>query len=235
MADLAGAPTAQELAARTGYDPAFLGPGVPMPGITTGAATVLLPYLHYSVLFRPDRKFAAVTALDLDGACLQTIARTDKWLFDPRLSRAAQAGPPRYLDNDLDRGHPVMRASSAWGSTEDEARQVVVEVDRWSGLGGPGQPRVEQPLVGACDGLQAGAVEVERGDRGELPVGTEQHRVVQIGQQHGGCAGGDPGHGHAGAEERRVVARPSGQLLCRGSSGQVCHGGTLGPRRPGAP
>ena len=127
MADLAGAPTAQELAARTGYDPAFLGPGVPMPGITTGAATVLLPYLHYSVLFRPDRKFAAVTALDLDGACLQTIARTDKWLFDPRLSRAAQAGPPVYLDNDLDRGHLVMRSSSTWGSTEDEARQAEAE------------------------------------------------------------------------------------------------------------
>src|SRR6476661_6235089 len=94
MADLAGAPTAQELAARTGYDPAFLGPGVPMPGVTTGAATVLLRYLHYSVLFRPDRKFAALTALALDGAHLQQLARTDRWLLDPRLPADQQAGPP---------------------------------------------------------------------------------------------------------------------------------------------
>jgi endonuclease G len=127
MTDLAGPPTAQDLTDRTGYDPAFLGPGVPMPGVTTDAATVLLPYLHYSVLFRPDRKFAAVTALDLDGASLQNIARTDRWLFDPRLPADAQAGPPVYLDNDLDRGHLVMRSSSTWGDTEDEARRAEAE------------------------------------------------------------------------------------------------------------
>ena len=43
-----------------------------MPAVTTDAATVLLHYLHYSVLFRPDRRFAALTALDLDGARLQS-------------------------------------------------------------------------------------------------------------------------------------------------------------------
>jgi endonuclease G, mitochondrial len=127
MADVAALPTAPGLSDRTGYDPAFLGPGVPMPGVTTDAATVLLPYLHYSVLFRPDRKFAAVTALDLDGTSLQSIARTDTWLFDPRVPTAAQAGPPVYLDNGLDRGHLVMRSASTWGATPDEARQAEAE------------------------------------------------------------------------------------------------------------
>jgi endonuclease G len=127
MTDLAGSPTAQDLAERTGYDPAFLGPGVPMPAVTTGAATVLLRYLHYSVLFRPDRRFAALTALDLDGARLQPMARTDNWLLDPRLPADEQAGPPVYAGNDLDRGHLVMRASSAWGQTEEEARQAEAE------------------------------------------------------------------------------------------------------------
>jgi endonuclease G len=127
MTDLAGPPTAQDLADRTGYDPAFLGPGVPMPGVTTTAATALLTYLHYSVLFRPDRKFAAVTALDLDGASLQNIVRTDKWLIDPRVPADVQAGPRVYADNDLDRGHLVMRASSAWGNTMEEARQAEAE------------------------------------------------------------------------------------------------------------
>lgn len=127
MTDLAGTLTAQDLADRTGYDPTFLGPGVPMPGVTTDAATVLLPYLHYSVLFRPDRKFAALTALDLDGATLQNFARTDAWQLDPRLPRDAQAGPAVYADNDLDRGHLVMRASSTWGATEEEAKQAEAE------------------------------------------------------------------------------------------------------------
>ena len=127
MTDLAGPPTAQDLADRTGYDPAFLGPGVPMPGVTTAAATALLTYLHYSVLFRPDRKFAAVTALDLDGASLQNIVRTDKWLIDPRVPADVQAGPRVYADNDLDRGHLVMRASSAWGNTMEEVRQAEAE------------------------------------------------------------------------------------------------------------
>src|SRR4051812_13874891 len=127
MTELARGPTAQDLADRTGYDPAFLGPAVPVPAITSGAATVLLPYLHYSVLFRPDRKFAAVTALDLDGAPLKNIARTDRWLLDPRVPADQQAGPPVYLDNDLDRGHLVMRSSSTWGDTENEAREAEAE------------------------------------------------------------------------------------------------------------
>src|SRR4051795_1193144 len=127
MTELASGPTAAELDERTGYDPAFLGPGVPMPGVTTGSATPVHRYPHYSVLFPPDRKFAALTALDLDGAHLQQFSRTDNWLLDPRVPADEQAGPPVYADNDLDRGHLVMRASSAWGQTEEEARQAEAE------------------------------------------------------------------------------------------------------------
>jgi endonuclease G len=124
MTDLAGGTTAQDLADRTGYDPLFLGTGVPMPAATTDAVTVLLPYLHYSVLFRPDRRFAAMTALDLDGRRLKSLDRADHWQLDPRLAAELQAGPPVYAHNDLDRGHLVMRASSMWGDTEDEVRRA---------------------------------------------------------------------------------------------------------------
>ncbi|TQN40836.1 endonuclease G [Blastococcus colisei] len=124
MTDLSAAATAQDLDGRAGYDPAFLGPAVPMPTLASSRATVLLHYLHYSVLFRPDRRFAAVTALDLDGARLRQVDRTDTWRLDPRLAAELQAGPPVYAHNDLDRGHLVMRASSTWGDTEDEARQA---------------------------------------------------------------------------------------------------------------
>jgi len=109
MTDLAtpfAGASAQELESRTGYDAAFLGIDVPMPELPAGLPTVLLRYLHYSVLFRPDRRFAAATAVDMDGL---------------------QAGPAVYAHNDLDRGHLVRRASSAWGLTEDEARQAEIE------------------------------------------------------------------------------------------------------------
>jgi endonuclease G, mitochondrial len=124
MTDLAGSTTTHDLADRTGYDPLFLGPGVPMPAATTDAVTVLLPYLHYSVLFRPDRRFAAMTALDLDGRRLKSLDRADHWQLDPRLAAELQAGPPVYAHNDLDRGHLVMRASSMWGDTEEEVRRA---------------------------------------------------------------------------------------------------------------
>ena len=128
MTDLAGA-TADELESRAGYDPLFLGSAaaVPIPSLTTGEPTVLLHYLHYSVLFRPDRRFAALTALALDGARLRTLDRSDRWMLDPRLAAELQAGPAVYVHNDLDRGHLVMRASSTWGDTDEEAQQAEVD------------------------------------------------------------------------------------------------------------
>jgi endonuclease G len=117
-------PGAHELQSRAGYDPALLGGGVPTPTPTTPEPTVALRYLHYSLLFRPDRRFAAVTALAMDGARLVQVDRTDDWDLDPRLAAELQAGPPVYAHDDLDRGRLVMRASSAWGDTEEEARQA---------------------------------------------------------------------------------------------------------------
>jgi endonuclease G len=114
----------RELERRRGYDPGFLGTDVPVPVPAADVPTVLLRYLHYSVLLRPDRRFAAVTALALDGARLHTVGRTDRWRLDPRLAAELQAGPALYADNSLDRGHLVMRASSTWGETEEEARQA---------------------------------------------------------------------------------------------------------------
>ena len=95
-----------------------------MPAAPPTRPTVLLPYLHYS---RPVPSRPAVRGADrprLDGARLQSLAATDNWQLDPRLAAELQAGPPVYAHNDLDRGHLVMRASSTWGDTEEEARQA---------------------------------------------------------------------------------------------------------------
>jgi endonuclease G, mitochondrial len=115
---------AHALERRAGYDPAFLGVDVPMPTLATPEPTVELRYLHYSLLFRPDRRLAAVTAVTVDGARLIQVDRTDNWGLDPRLAAELQAGPPVYAHNDLDRGHLVMRASATWGNTEEEAQQA---------------------------------------------------------------------------------------------------------------
>jgi endonuclease G, mitochondrial len=117
-------PSADELERRPGYDPGFLGLDVPMPSLAADVPAVVLRYLHYSVLFRPDRRFAAVTALVMDGARMVVLDRSDRWLLDPRLAAELQAGPAVYAHNDLDRGHLVRRASSTWGETEVEARQA---------------------------------------------------------------------------------------------------------------
>jgi endonuclease G len=120
--------SAQDLAGRTGFDAGFLGVDVPLPGLVSDVPTVLLPYTHYSVLFRPDRRFAAVTALAMDGARLMSLDREGiEWELDPRLAAELQAGPAVYVRNDLDRGHLVRRASTCWGETEAEAQQANVD------------------------------------------------------------------------------------------------------------
>ncbi|MGZ4570401.1 MAG: DNA/RNA non-specific endonuclease [Blastococcus sp.] len=131
MADLFLSPSAvsaDDLEHRAGFDPGFLGVDVPMPGLAGDLPTMTLAYTHYSVLFRPDRRLAAVTAVDLDGAHLFQIDREGvPWALDPRLAPELQTGPAVYARNDLDRGHLVRRASSCWGADRAEAEQGNVE------------------------------------------------------------------------------------------------------------
>ncbi|KIZ15091.1 DNA/RNA non-specific endonuclease [Streptomyces natalensis] len=103
---------------RTGYDESFLGPAVPLPRpLAPDLATVVLPYTHFSVVLRPDRRLAAATAVCIDGQRLMegVLAREDNWRFDPRLPEDRQVGEDIYHDNILDRGHLVRRLDPVWG------------------------------------------------------------------------------------------------------------------------
>ncbi|MET3718665.1 hypothetical protein [Arthrobacter sp. UYEF21] len=52
-----------------------------------GVETVLLPYTHFSVLMRLDKRLAAVTALGIDGEKLMDLDRSGiQWQLDPRLT-----------------------------------------------------------------------------------------------------------------------------------------------------
>ncbi|MEV7875089.1 DNA/RNA non-specific endonuclease [Microbacterium sp. NPDC089188] len=99
-----------------GYDPDFL--GIPLPLPSPARATTRLDYPRFSVLLDEGRRFAAVTAVVIDGATLRDLPRTGEWRLDPRVDADAQAGAEIYSRNDLDRGHLVRRRDPGWGTTD---------------------------------------------------------------------------------------------------------------------
>ncbi|MHA7191066.1 DNA/RNA non-specific endonuclease [Arthrobacter sp. MDT2-16] len=114
--------TAAILSDRKGFDEQFLGLPVPVPTLDD-VETMLLPYTHFSVLMRPDKRLAAITALGIDGAKLMDLDRSGiDWRLDPRLPEDQQTGERVYARNDIDRGHLVRRASAVWGDTRAEAQ-----------------------------------------------------------------------------------------------------------------
>ncbi len=125
---------------REGYDPEFFGADslrVPLPKLPSslaghasrlvnppaGANQHELKYHHYSVVMNGTRRLAFFTAVNIDGKKARDIAReTDKWFFDPRISRQEQVGNELYASNPFDRGHLVRRLDPAWGRTERIAK-----------------------------------------------------------------------------------------------------------------
>jgi DNA/RNA endonuclease G (NUC1) len=116
--------TGEDLSDREGFDEDFLGRRVPIPSLDD-VGTVLMPYTHFSVLMRLDKRLAAITALGIDGARLMDLERSGiDWRLDPRLPEDQQTGERVYTRNDIDRGHLVRRASAVWGDTHAEAAQA---------------------------------------------------------------------------------------------------------------
>lgn len=103
-------------AAPGGYDPAFLGVDVPLPVPAAARETALLDYPHFSIVLDLERRFAAVTGVNIDGAALREVPRSGRWRLDRRVDRDQQAGNSIYVDNDLDRGHLVRRRDPGWGT-----------------------------------------------------------------------------------------------------------------------
>jgi endonuclease G len=103
---------------RGGYDPAFLGVPLPLPGVGSNAAVASaeLRYHHFSVVMHRARRLALLAAVNIDGGAADAQPRSDdRWILDPRLPRSEQTGADVYADNDLDRGHLVRRLDPAWG------------------------------------------------------------------------------------------------------------------------
>ncbi|SEF13032.1 endonuclease G [Streptomyces sp. 2112.3] len=112
-------------AGRAGYDEHFLGVPVPLP-VPAGPAveTVVLPYTHFTVVLRPDRRMAAATAVCIDGERLPPQVPPERdWQLDPRLDKDRQTGEEVYRNNSLDKGHLVGRLDPVWGEAA-EAHQA---------------------------------------------------------------------------------------------------------------
>lgn len=116
--------TADDLSDRAGFDDHFLGVHLPMPSAGQ-VDSVLLPYTHFSILMRPDKRLAAITALGIDGSLLKEDSRSGtQWQVDPRLPQDQQTGERLYARNDVGRGRLVSRTSAGWGESRKEAAQA---------------------------------------------------------------------------------------------------------------
>lgn len=126
-------------AARTGYQPAFLGERIPLPQVTgrrglsvltfaTGRRTTSeIKYWTYSVVMCRQRRLAFLSAANVNARERpQSGSREgDKWYFDSRLEDEEQLGPEFYgaqktfevdrTKNPFDRGHLTRRLDAQWG------------------------------------------------------------------------------------------------------------------------
>jgi endonuclease G len=123
---------------RPGYDPNFLGFPVPLPKLSNAIRSKAfevsgtargnkyeLKYYHFSVIMNRERRLAFVAAVNFDASAPFKHNRkqdNDRWFFDPRVDKKAQAGEEIYSNNPFDRGHLVRRADAAWGKTPEEAK-----------------------------------------------------------------------------------------------------------------
>jgi endonuclease G len=133
---LASAPAAPvidpDYATRPGYDRAFLGgTPLPLPSLTAAAAedtvkftgpngeTDELRYHHFSVVMSKSRRFARLTAVNIDGGqSVEFDRENDAWTFDPRIDKKFQVGNALYANNPFDRGHLVRRLDPVWGVSQ---------------------------------------------------------------------------------------------------------------------
>jgi endonuclease G len=130
---------------REGYDEDFLGPRLSLPKLPReleddlvtwergGRTQTILPYHHFSLALSASRRFARFTAVNIDGGHEFDYDRTapDRWVYDRRIPREAQAGDEVY-GRPFDRGHLVRRLDPVWGRTIEEAVRANFDTFHWT-------------------------------------------------------------------------------------------------------
>lgn len=177
----------------TGFDSDFLELAEPLafPAPADAAARARLrdlDYTHFSVLLDPDRRLAAATGVNIDGAALLDLGRGDDWHLDARIPEDEQAGPELYARNDLDRGHLVRRRDPVWGEAAVAQR---ANVDSFCYTNAAPQAAVFNQSLDLWNGLEDLVLEYASAGRLRLSVFTgpvfsdtdRLYRGVRIPQQ----------------------------------------------------
>lgn len=128
-----------------GYDPKFLGNGLPgfeIPLPTFGpkldgdvlrrpglSGEVWANYPHYSIAVNRVKRTPVVAALNINQSQFVSGLSSASWDIDTRVGEDFQLGGEYYsstaeMANPWDRGHVAMRANAAWGSNELEAKKA---------------------------------------------------------------------------------------------------------------
>jgi endonuclease G len=126
-----------------GYDPDFLSESISLDAIykpythskpaKDKVARLLdgsgheLRYWHYSAVLHAKRKFALLTAVNIDGNKLRQIERKDTWRRDVRIADEYQPDDAFYVKSRAEekvyfsRGHLVRLLDPCWGDTQADA------------------------------------------------------------------------------------------------------------------
>jgi endonuclease G, mitochondrial len=84
-----------------------------------------LTYRHFSVVLHEKRRFALITAVNIDGDGLTKVDRKDTWRLDSRVDAKYQPGDELYVTTKakekvyFSRGHQVRLLDPCWGSAAE--------------------------------------------------------------------------------------------------------------------
>jgi endonuclease G len=133
-----------------GYDPNFLSEAIPLDPIyascvANGIVAPLLDgsghelrYWHYSAVLNAERKFALLTAVNIDGNKLISVKRKDTWRRDARIADEYQPDDAFYVKSRADekvyfsRGHLVRLLDPCWGDTPADAERGMEDTFHFS-------------------------------------------------------------------------------------------------------
>jgi endonuclease G, mitochondrial len=138
--------SSSDLAKRKGYQADFLSKHVALPTVKPkrkSAIAVLkgtkseteLKYMHFSVVFDQNRRFACFTAVNIDGNRLKQNSGVDgTWKRDGRIELDVQCGNEFYAKKfngvefdevvSFQRGHLVRRVDPSWGTAEESVQAI---------------------------------------------------------------------------------------------------------------
>ena len=116
---------------RAGYDPAFVGPKVPLPVVKNkkdvltfpwkGRQESVLTYEHFSVVMSRSRRLCIYSACNIDGRTPRRFPRPP-WRFDGRIPSSQQIREECYGNEPLfARGHMTRREDPIWGTPKAAA------------------------------------------------------------------------------------------------------------------